>query len=177
MAEKKTGMELFQDARPLEREFSIDMVATSTDEVGVEVDTDIRSGSKTAWAILGLRYAFELIAAPNTPFGPGATAAHLAWYLQLVRGALPTVPVCIGRQDHDLIGEDIVEYTISTAVGFNFSTWPREVPFLGVTQLPTLHLTFGTTADMAEISLTTYRLVGSIIYNLVTAPKARHEDL
>lgn len=173
----KTGMEIFQDARPLEREFSMLMAAASTTEVGVEIDTDIRSGAKEAWAILGLRYSFEVVAAPNIISPLSHAAAAGATILQLVRGKLPATPVFIGRQNHDLIGEDVLEVNVATAVGVQDRTWPREVPFQGVTQLPQLHLTFGTDQDFQAISAATTRLVGVILYRLVTAPKARHEDL
>lgn len=176
MADKKTGMETFQDARPLEREFRIVMAADSGDEVGVEIDTDIASGSRFAWAILGMRWSVEKVA-DGQPVAMGASATTGVACLQLVRGKLPSTPVLIGRQDHDLIGEDMIEFYVATNVGVMPMTWPREVPFQGVTQLPTLHVTFGTVIDFIPLSATTNRIVGSILYHLVSAPKARHEDL
>lgn len=177
MADKKTGMEVFQDARALEREFRIVLPADSTTEVGVKVDTDIAAGSKFAWAIVGMRWGIEIIVAPNLPISLGDSAGNDLAILQLVRGELPATPVLIGRHNHNLIGEDIIEAATNTAVGFLRQTWPREVPFMGVTQLPTLHMTFGTTVDFPAMSAATNRIVGSILYHLVTAPKARHEDL
>jgi hypothetical protein len=174
---KKTGMETFQDARPMEREFKITLPADITTEVGTEIDTDIAAGSQFAWAIVGLRWAFELVAAPNTPFPMGNPAAHCAMFLQLVRGELPTTPVCVSRHDHDLIGEDILDVVYITGTGAFIHTFPREVPFAGVTQLPTLHLTFGANVDVTPLSAATNRIVGSVLYHLVSAPKARHEDL
>lgn len=174
---KKTGMEEFQDARPLEAEFKIIMNANSTTEVGVEVETKIAAGSKFAWAIVGMRWALEVIAAPNLPMNLGVTAGNDNFFLQLVRGELPAVPIGISRHDHDLIGEDIITRDVSTGVGFETLTWPREVPFMGVTQLPTLHLTCGSSADFTAMSAATNRIVGQILYHLVSAPKARHEDL
>jgi hypothetical protein len=170
-------MESFQDARALEREFTFLMPADTTTETGVEVDTDIAAGSKVAWAIVGMRYSFEEVAAPHLPNALSSPASAGCTCLQLVRGALPATPVLIGRQNHDLIGEDVIEVDVQTGVGIEMRTWPREVPFEGVTQLPKLHVTFGTTVDFAAISAATTRMVGVILYNLVTAPKARHEDL
>lgn len=173
----KTGMQLFQDARPLEREFKIVLPADSTVEVGVEIDTDIAAGSKLAWAIVGMRWAVELIAAPNHILTIGIHAVAATMMLQLVRGELPATPIIIGRHNHDLIGEDCIEVPVSTAVGFGDRTWPREVPFMGVTQMATLHCTFGTTGDFTTMSAATNRIVGSILYSLVSALPARHEDL
>ena len=176
MAEKKTDMETFQDARPLEREFKIVMAADSGDEVGVEIDTDIPSGARLAWAILGLRWSVEKVA-DGQPVAMGGPATTGIMFLQLVRGKLPQTPLVISRHDHDLIGEDMLEFYVGTNVGISPMTWPREVPFQGVTQLPTIHLTFGTVIDFIPISAVTNMVVGSIIYKLVSAPKARHEDL
>lgn len=177
MCAAKTEMEKFQDAMPNEREFSIICPADSTTEVGVEIDTDIAAGSKIAWAIVGLRWSIEVIAAPHLPVSLGITAGNDVAVLQLVRGDLPATPVLIGRHDNDLIGEDMVATPLGTAVGFETRTWPREVPFQAVTQRPSLHLTFGSTADYSAMSAATNRIVGVILYHLVSAPKARHEDL
>lgn len=177
MADAKTGMEKFQEGRPLEREFKIVCAATSTDEVGVEIDTDIAAGSKFAWAIVGLEWAIEVIAAPNLAMALGRPAADGLAVLQLIRGELPVTPVHIGRHDNRLIGEDMVEVSFSTSVGFEIRTWPRQVPFMDVTQLPTIHAIFGTTSDFSTMSAATNRIVGKILYHLVSAPKARHEDL
>lgn len=177
MADKKTGMELFQEGRPLEREFKIVFPADTTVETGVQIDTDIAAGSKFAWAIVGMRWSCELVAAPHTPVFFGGSNGSAAFALQLVRGELPATPVLVGRHDHDLIGEDVVEYQFGTDVGFVMRTWPREVPFMGVTQLPSLHVTMGSSLDWLGVSAATNRLVGVVLYHLVTAPKARHEDL
>lgn len=161
----------------MEREFKMTLGTDSTAEIGDEIDTDIAAGSKFAWAIVGMRWAIEKIAAPHEPVAMGGSATTGNAILQLVRGALPAVPILIGRQDHDLIGEDIIETFVATSVGVEVLTWPREVMFQGVTQLPTLHVTFGTVVDYVALSAVTNRIVGSVLYHLVSAPKARHEDL
>lgn len=172
----ETGMAKFLAEKPSEAEFKIVMVADSTTEAGITIDTSIEAGQKVAWAIVGMRWMFEAVAAPHLPRGIGAPAMSTG-VLQLVRGELPATPVLVGRHDRDLLGEDMIEVSVSTAVGYAVMTWPREVPFMAVTQLPKIHAVFGTEADWAQVSDAAYRISGAVLYRLVTAGEARHEDL
>lgn len=173
---KKTDYEKFADAMPLHRDVHVVMGTDSTIEVATEIDTDIGAGIPVGWAIIGLRWVIEAVALPSWVPSWNISAVGCA-HIQLLRGAKPNTPALKDRFHHDVLGEDIVERATATAVGGLRETWPREVPFEAVTQRPKLHLVFGTTVDFTEISATTYRVAAQVIYRLVGAPPARHEDL
>lgn len=170
-----TAYEKFSDQIPLTREVRLPMVANSTAETAVEIDTDIPQGSKVGWIIYGMRYQFRVIASPHLPLSVG-NVNGLA-LVQLCRGDVPDTPVFLDPGDADLILEEVIDVIQSTAVGFDYYAWPRTIRRSAVTQLPKLYLMFGSTADFTTLSDPLNELYAEILYHLVGAPEAPRERL
>lgn len=170
----KTDFEKFEDALPLIREIRLPMVADSTAEVAVEVDTDIAAGSEFGWIIHGMRWIFQNVSAPHLRVTLGTMNGVAT--LQLCRGERPATPVILSRGDRDLIIEDSIDSMVVSSVGVNITNWPREVAQPAVTQMSKLYLMFMSTADIATISAATLEIFAEIMYSVVKAPKVSRES-
>jgi hypothetical protein len=167
----KTAFEQFDDAIPYEREFHLPMVADSTNEVAVDIDTDIPAGGTVGWTIVGMEWQFVDIASPYTKRNSIITAGVNNMTLQLGRGEAPGTVTLMHPGDDDLIAEDIL--CMQYAAGGEFPlTWPRGKAIRDVTQLGTLHVRFATSVDVTDISATTIEIFGKVLYYPVHAPKA-----
>ncbi len=174
MAESKTAFEQYADKIPLEREVHLVMIADSSDEVGVEIDTDIPAGSKLGWIMYGMRWQIRTIASPHLPVGIPPDASNL-FMIQLCRGELPATPVLLEPGDESLVMEEIVDVPFNSAVGFALNSWPRTIRKPAVTQLSKLYLMFQTGVDSVPISAATIEVYAEILYHLVKAPSAPRE--
>lgn len=174
---KQSELEALVAQQPRRKEFVIPMVADSTTEVAVDIDTDISNLDKVAWMILGVEYQFELIASPYTKkVGFVDAALDVAHVFQLAKGEAPATPVSYSALDNNLLLEDVIARAVITD-GPILLEYPRKILRTCFTQQETLHALFYTTVDDTLISDTTIQLVGNIVYVPVTAPTARGESL
>jgi hypothetical protein len=152
------------------------MVADSSAETAIDIDTNLKSTDKVGWMILGFDWFFETVASPYTRISPHSAAlADNIYCLQLNRGESLATPVFLRGGDNDLMMEDIIDIQVATSVGFLALNWPRKVRRVAFTQQETIHLLFGTTADSTDISVATIQIYCEIIYIALKASKGRGE--
>ena len=166
--------EKFRRSIPLKRDIHLPMVATSTTEVAVEVETGLAPGSKFGWEIVGVSYWFQNIASPHTIISPNVTDSRLQ--IQLVRGEVPATPVMLSMGDNDVIAQESVDNIVHDATSRETIIYPRAIPAAATTQRAALYLMFVTSVDVTAISLTTVELFAHLHYFVVDAPPVAGEQ-
>ena len=166
-----TAFENFVNQIPHEKEVQLPMVADSTAETAIQIDTDIKQGSKVGWAIYGMTYLFQDIASPHARRDLGQDDTVVV--VQLCRGDVPSTPILLSRGDSDLLLEDCLSVVQASGVGHRLDYWPRRVSKLCYTQLPHMYLMMQSTPnDCTGLSATTIELFAQIHYMPMVAPKA-----
>lgn len=169
-----TTYEKFRDSIPLKRDIHLPMVATSTTEVAVEIETGLAPGTNFGWEIVGLSYWFQNIASPHTIISPNVTDARLQ--IQLVRGEVPATPVMLSMGNNDIICQEAVDNIVHDATSRETIIYPRAIPAAAVTQRLALYLMFVTSVDVTAISLTTVEMFAHLHYFIVPAPAVKGEQ-
>lgn len=155
---------------PREENFSIAMVADTTNEVWVDIDTNLLDGY--AWALYGIEWFIQnpTTFEPITWYGPNAPNS-LA--LQIHRNDDHELLIEYGDDDlwlhHHL---DIMTLTSGAAIAQG--PYRREKP--SVTFGPTLRAVFRTDVDATNITAADL-LVGKIYYDIIKAPTAAQTKL
>ena len=160
----QTGFEKFLKETPRRAEFTIAMVADSTTEVWVDIDTGIDDGQ--AWLMYGMEYSFENID-PTIPLAWISGANSFKASLQLHRN--DESEILLARNDNDVIVDHHLLYTILTS-GATIQAEPIKVPINNVTLQPTLRVLFRTSVDVVNLSAATAQLSGVILYDIISAP-------
>lgn len=149
---------------PSEATFEIDMVADSTNEAWVDIDTNLSDGE--AWLIYGCEWTFEVIADPRAPLAP--STALIARTFQLHR--TDDSEVLLQANDDQVIVHHVHNAALAGAAGLHNYNYPYRVAKRTVTMQPTLRALFRTSADDGGISDPLNHLVGKIFYDKVAAP-------
>lgn len=149
---------------PHEAKFTIPMVADSTNEVWVDINTHLRNGD--GWRMQSLKYGWEFIT-PTLPLFL-APAADLATALQIQRNT--DNELLLNQNDDDVI----VHHTIIWHSDVYNAELPYKVPIDTVTTQPKLRVLFRTSGDFAGMSLATVQLVGRIMYQKLDGPNVGH---
>jgi hypothetical protein len=159
-----TEWEQILASRPSEAPFVIRMNTNSNDEAFIDIPTKL--DHKHGWHVVGLRYTFEGVD-PTTPILTGSLIAT-SMTLQIQRGLDSEVLLPAFGKDtlihHNLT---ILYYTSGL---HTMPIHPIRVPANTVTRCQQLRALFRTSADLADISLTTIQLSGMLLYHLITAP-------
>jgi hypothetical protein len=173
---KETGWANFGDRKPLEEHVRLPMVADSSVETAVEIDTGLEPGMKLGWTLVGLDAGFRTVASPHHPIAHGA--ASMESTLQLCRGDLPATPVLLHPSNDNVIFDMPMQVNSETAVGydrFDGYCWRTRKPER--TQREKLYLMFGSDIDWAAISAATTEIFAILYYFLVSAPEiSGHEE-
>ena len=143
--------------------FVIPMVATSTDEVWVDINTFLRGSD--GWHIVEVAYGWESID-PTTPLAI-APAANVSTVLQIHRNQ--DNELLLNANDDDVLFNDQLMFEIDCAQPTAF---PRRVPVDIVTTQRKLRALFRTSADFANISVATVQMFIQLKYHQLNGPKS-----
>jgi hypothetical protein len=164
MAEKKTGFDKFLEDTPRRAEFVIAMVADSTNEVTVDIDTALDDGQ--AWLIYGMEYGFENVD-PTIPLPVYGAGVDVAGTIQVHRNT--ESDILLASNNNRLMAQHKVEMAFLTS-GMAMLTEPYKVPINTVTLQPTLRVIYRTSADNTNISAATAQISGVLLYDIISAP-------
>lgn len=155
---------------PREENFQIAMVADTTTEVWVDIDTNLLDGY--AWALYGIEWFFQDPATfePLTFYGPNVANTFA---LQIHRN--DDHELLIRYDDDDLwLHHHIDVMTLTSGAGISAGPYSREKP--SVSFSPTLRAVFRTEVDATELAAADL-LVGKIYYDIIKAPTAAQTKL
>lgn len=165
----ETGWVTFGAKKPLEHHVHLPMVADSSVETGVEIDTGLEVGMKMGWALVGMDWGFRTVASPHLPIVEVVGVTNSA-VLQLARGDLPTSPLMLSPKDDNLIYDSALGNQYVTGVGHSrYDAWHRHRK-PARTQKSKLYMQFGTVSDWTDISAATTEIFAILYYFLVSAP-------
>jgi hypothetical protein len=153
---------------PSEANFIIPMVADSSNEVYVDIDTQLMDGE--AWLVYGAEWTFENVD-PTVPLVARNAAANNAAVIQIHRN--DDSIILLNHNDDDLIFEDVwIQSYIATAAGTTIDQtfFPRRFGKRTITFSENLRVLFRTYADHTEISATTVQIAGKVFYDRISAP-------
>lgn len=167
----KTGYETFGDQKPLEHHIQLPMVADSSAETGIEIDTGLAPGMKLGWTMVGVDWSYRLLASPHTVVVEIPTA-DISASLQLCRGDMPATPLLLHPKDEHLIYDMSHSIWTDTSVGgaLDEDSWHR-IRKPARTQKSKLYLQYATDADWTLMSVGSIIVFAVLYYYLVNAPE------
>lgn len=162
---------------PARAEFVLPMAADSTDEVYVDLDTNLDDGE--AWLVYGGWWCLENVvpAVPLTPGWDTQTTGNV-WKLQVHRN--DDSELLLAALDDDLMffDEINVDATVATqGAKSQLLSFPRPFGHRTITFSEKLRVLFRTFVDDTTISATSAHIAGCLLYDRIKAPSIGQSKL